>query len=71
MNTPPANLKWQEFHPQINIPRENVPVWTKIDDGKGVRNVQIMWFRSKMFFTGPGDDAMYVYYCPTHFAYEN
>lgn len=46
------------------LPPENKVVETKIEDGKGRRNLQklkrkgILWFFS--------DDSMYMYYTPTH-----
>jgi hypothetical protein len=47
-------------------PPENVMLMTKIDDEKGVRNEQLLCFHSRLFWTGCGSDAMYVYYTPTH-----
>jgi hypothetical protein len=48
------------------LPPENVMVMTKIDDDKGVRNEQPLCFHSRLFWTGCGPDAIYVYYNPTH-----
>ena len=46
------------------LPEENVVVETKIDDGKGCRNVQkLMWKKNLWFFP---NGNMYVYYTPTH-----
>lgn len=48
------------------LPPDGVSVLTKIDDGKGVRNVQTLVRRGRLWFTGESGDAMYVYYTPTH-----
>lgn len=48
------------------LPPDGVPVMTKIDDEKGVRNEQELVRRGVLWFTGVGADAMYVYYDPTH-----
>lgn len=45
-------------------PPERVVVETKIDDGKGVRNVQKMSFWRNLWWID--DCKMYVYYRPTH-----
>lgn len=45
---------------------EGLEVMTKIDDGKGVRNVQTLKRRGRLWFVP--DDSMYVYYTPTHWA---
>lgn len=42
----------------------DVEVETKIDDSRGVRNVQTLRRRGRLWFTP--DMAMYVYYTPTH-----
>jgi hypothetical protein len=48
----------------IETAPEGVTVETKIDDGKGVRNVQdLRRWGSLWWFT---DGSMYVYYQPTH-----
>jgi hypothetical protein len=48
----------------IETAPEGVAVETKIDDGKGVRNVQdLRRWGSLWWFT---DGSMYVYYQPTH-----
>jgi len=47
------------------IPPEGVPVATKIDDDRGVRNEQVMKRRGSLYFMAP-DFAMYSYYTPTH-----
>jgi hypothetical protein len=50
----------------VDTAPENVVVRTKIDDRRGVRNVQNLK-RSGMLWWFP-DGAMYVYYTPTHWA---
>ncbi len=46
------------------LPTENKVVETKIDDGKGCRNMQkLMRIKNLWFFP---DGSMYVYYTPTH-----
>lgn len=45
---------------------ENVEVMTKIDDREGVRNVQHLKRRGRLWYTP--DDVMYVYYTQTHWA---
>lgn len=45
-------------------------VLTKIDDGKGERNVGHLTKRGRLWFTN-GPNEMYVYYTPTHFWQEN
>ena len=48
----------------ISTAAENQVVLTKIDDEKGVRNVQeLKRLRNLWFFP---DGSMYVYYTPTH-----
>ena len=46
----------------ISSAPEGVPVETKIHDGQGARNQQVMVRRGRLWFTG----GMYVYYEPTH-----
>jgi hypothetical protein len=48
------------------LPPENVMLMTKIDDDNGIRNEQKLCFHSRLWWTGCGPDAMYVYYTPTH-----
>lgn len=54
--------KWKPAH----MAPENVPVRTKIDDGKGVRNEQPLLRCGRLWFFP--DRSMYVYYTPTHWA---
>ena len=51
------------------LPERDVAVWTKIDDGKGERNVCMLCLGSngRLWWTPSGD--MYVYYTPTHWKY--
>lgn len=60
MHVPTTEREWQT----ADSAPENVIVMTKIDDVKGVRNVQSLKRRGRLWFTP--DDAMYVYYTPTH-----
>lgn len=46
------------------LPTEGVPVETKIDDAKGVRNVSDLMRQGRLWFFPDG--SMYVYYEPTH-----
>lgn len=45
-------------------PPDGEVVWTKIDDGRGVRNVQTLRRRGNLFWFPNGH--MYIYYEPTH-----
>jgi hypothetical protein len=51
------------------MPPDGVPVPTKIDDDKGVRNEQDLYFLNGLWWAGEGRDAMYVYYNPTHWLF--
>lgn len=52
------------------IPAPGIPVETKIDDDKGVRNEQdLMQVASNHLWWFP-DGSMYVYYTPTHWRYK-
>lgn len=46
------------------LPQEETIVETKIDDGKGCRNVKKLKRRGRLWFFPDG--SMYVYYTPTH-----
>lgn len=46
------------------MPINNLIVNTKIDDENGVRNVQQLMLRNKLWWLPDG--SMYVYYAPTH-----
>jgi hypothetical protein len=48
-------------------PDEGVAVETKVDDAKGVRNVQPLKRLGNLWFFPDG--SMYVYYTPTHWRY--
>lgn len=52
----------QELPPEYEI------VHTKIDDGNGVRNETTLCRKGNLWFFP--DLSMYVYYIPTHFAYQ-
>jgi hypothetical protein len=49
-----------------DLPPKSVMVDTKIDDEDGLRNEQQLCFHSNLWWTGDDGNAMYVYYCPTH-----
>lgn len=46
------------------LPPEGEVVMTKIDDGKGVRNVQSLYRQGRLWWFPSGE--IYVYYTPTH-----
>lgn len=46
------------------LPPEGVTVETKIDDADGIRNMQRLKRRGRLWFVPDG--SMYVYYTPTH-----
>jgi hypothetical protein len=56
-------MSTQDWQPAVTAP-EDVPVMTKIDDGSGVRNVQPLKRRGRLWWFADGE--MYVYYAPTH-----
>lgn len=46
---------------------ERIPIMTKIDNGKGCRNEQVMERCGNLWWIDAGKPGeMYVYYCPTH-----
>lgn len=48
-------------------PPENIEVETKIDDYKGIRNIQSLKLSNNLWWFP--DMSMYVYYTPTHWRY--
>lgn len=58
-------MEWQTVD---NAP-EDIPVLTKIHDGDGPRNEQMLRKRGNLWWTTDG--SMYVYYRPTHWAVGN
>jgi hypothetical protein len=50
----------------IDTAPEDVPVMTKIDDGAGVRNEQLLKKQGNLWWFADG--SMYVYYRPTHWS---
>lgn len=46
------------------LPGQNKVVYTKIDDDKGIRNIQQLKRYNSLWFYPDG--SMYVYYTPTH-----
>lgn len=57
------NEQWKPI--TKNEPPDNVKVMTRIDDGRGIRNEQVMFRQGTLWFVGDG--GMYVYYAPTHY----
>ena len=57
---PDLTPDWQP----IETAPDGVVVRTKIDDKDGVRNVQPLKRRGRLWFTSDG--SMYIYYAPTH-----
>lgn len=55
-----AHTDWQP----IDTAPEHQPVLTKIDDGLGVRNEQVLKRDGRLWWFPDG--SMYVYYTPTH-----
>jgi len=49
------------------LPPENIPVLTKIEDSAGIRNETVLIRQSNLWFLS--DMSMYVYYTPTHWSY--
>lgn len=49
------------------LPPKETVVETKIDDGKGRRNVQKLFRKGRLWFIPDG--SMYVYYTPTHWRF--
>lgn len=60
-------MSWISTEEQL--PERDVAVWTKIDDGKGERNVCMLRSGSngRLWWTPSGD--MYVYHTTTHWKY--
>lgn len=56
---------WQNVNE--SLPPNGVVVETKIDDDKGVRNVQTLKKSGNLWWYPDG--SMYVYYTPTHWRY--
>ena len=50
------------------LPPEGVVVETKIDDKRGLRNIQKLCRRGKLWFI-TDKTPIYVYYTPTHWRY--
>lgn len=63
--TAPTEAGALRWYPANEAP-DGVVVMTKIDDEKGVRNVQKLKRRGRLWFYDDG--SMYVYYTPTHYA---
>ncbi len=50
-----------------HLPPEHEQVMTKIDDQDGIRNEQVLVRKGNLMFHSDG--SMYVYYKPTHWAF--
>ena len=49
------------------LPKIDIAVKTKVDDNKGIRNIQtLIYWKNLWWFP---DRSMYVYYTPTHWHY--
>ena len=55
-------MQWTKI--STKLPPEGKLVNTKIDDEKGVRNIQKLIRKGRLYWTE--DEKMYVYYTPTH-----
>lgn len=53
---------WQQV--TADFPQDGRVVETKIDDGKGVRNITTLYRKNRLWWLPDG--SMYVYYTPTH-----
>lgn len=49
------------------LPPEGIAVETKLDDSKGIRNMQKLIRKGRLWFYPNG--SMYVYYTPTHWRF--
>lgn len=56
----PCAEQWEPIH----TAPEGIEIMTKIDDARGVRNVQSLKRCGGLFFFPDG--SMYIYYTPTH-----
>jgi len=61
-----AKVEWTACCDQL--PAERRTVLTKIDDVRGIRNVQTLTRRGNLWWFPDG--SMYVYYKPTHWTEE-
>jgi hypothetical protein len=51
----------------VSLPPPDITVETKIDDGRGIRNVARLLRHGNLWFFP--DMSMYVYYAPTHWRF--
>ena len=58
-------MEWMSV--KDRLPENGISVQTKIDDDKGLRNVQTLKRNGNLWFSG----GMYVYYTPTHWRHIN
>jgi hypothetical protein len=63
-----ATLEREWIPVRDELPDAGVAVETKIDDGKGVRNEQLLMMQGRLWYYPDG--SMYVYYVPTHWRYQ-
>lgn len=66
MITPPSPTSPNWIATSTRLPPNGQTVWTKLDDTAGVRNVQRLRRSDRLWFTPEQQNAMYVYYTPTH-----
>lgn len=58
------SLTWIPMY--VQTPPNGRVVWTKLEDEKGARNIQRLRRSDRLWFTPEQQNAMYVYYTPTH-----
>lgn len=59
------NENWKPAY----VAPEGIVLLTKVDDAKGVRNVQRLVRKGPLWYHP--DMSVYVYYTPTHYAHES
>lgn len=64
-HSPGCNLLSDWRSTKTDAPADGLLVETKIHDHQGCRNEVTLRRQGRLWFT-PGDNAMYVYYTPTH-----
>lgn len=63
-----SDIAWKPISDPIGwVAPEGEKIWTKIDDGRGERNVAELTRYGNLWWTDPDQSkGMYVYYTPTH-----